>query len=170
MNWNERREKRASAGRKRKETITDSKNEDLLTVWEREKVSHNGDLWHNTTTNVQYIYISGNSLEMNVPDEVFDKIDGKHRFSWQSRYRRMMLVIAWFTGTEIRVCMTKRESGKYQASDWLKKGCVYRRFCVEHTFLNGSYKIRLRRFARRLMEKRKPGGRRCCHTSNGIVL
>lgn len=92
LNWNERREKEPLQDSE-KETITDSKNEDLLTVWEREKVSHNGDLWHNTTTNVQYIYINGNWQEMNVPDEVLIKSTEKHRFSWQSRYRRMMLVI-----------------------------------------------------------------------------
>lgn len=120
LNWNERREKEPLQDSE-KETITDSKNEDLLTVWEREKVSHNGDLWHNTTTNVQYIYINGNWQEMNVPDEVFDKIDGKAQIFVAEPVPPYDVGDTWFTGTEIRVCMTKRESGKYQASDWLKK-------------------------------------------------
>ena len=138
LNWNERREKEPLQDSE-KETITDSKNEDLLTVWEREKVSHNGDLWHNTTTNVQYIYINGNWQEMNVPDEVFDKIDGKAQIFVAEPVPPYDVGDTWFTGTEIRVCMTKRESGKYQASDWLKKD-AYTDDSALNTFLNGSYK------------------------------
>lgn len=138
LNWNERREKEPLQDSE-KETITDSKNEDLLTVWEREKVSHNGDLWHNTTTNVQYIYINGNWQEMNVPDEVFDKIDGKAQIFVAEPVPPYDVGDTWFTGTEIRVCMTKRESGKYQASDWLKKD-AYTDDSALNTFLSGSYK------------------------------
>lgn len=57
--------------------ITDSTGANILTVWEREKAAHNGDLWHNTTNNVEYIYKDGSWHEMSVPDDVFDKIDGK---------------------------------------------------------------------------------------------
>ena len=138
LNWNERREKEPLQDSE-KETITDSKNEDLLTVWEREKVSHNGDLWHNTTTNVQYIYINGNWQEMNVPDEVFDKIDGKAQIFVAEPEPPYNVGDTWFTGTEIRVCIQKRESGKYQASDWVKRD-AYTDDSALNTFLNGSYK------------------------------
>lgn len=70
---------------------------------------------------MQYIYINGNWQEMNVPDEVFDKIDGKAQIFVAEPVPPYDVGDTWFTGTEIRVCMTKRESGKYQASDWLKR-------------------------------------------------
>lgn len=101
--------------------ITDSTGANILTVWEREKAAHNGDLWHNTTNNVEYIYKDGSWHEMSVPDDVFDKIDGKAQIFVGEPIPPYDVGDTWFTGTNILVCVVKRTSGKYNASDWAKK-------------------------------------------------
>lgn len=97
-----------------------SGNSILLTV-ESGKALHEGDLWKNSDTNVEYRYQDGQWVEMKVPDEVFDKIDGKSSiYATQPNppYEQNDL---WFTGTEILVCIKTRESGSFNSSDWVKK-------------------------------------------------
>ena len=119
--------------------ITDSTGANILTVWEREKAAHNGDLWHNTTNNVEYIYKDGIWYEMSVPDEVFDKIDGKAQIFVSEPKPPYDVGDTWFTGTTILVCVTKRASGNYNASDWVKKDTYTDDTALEE-FLSGDYK------------------------------
>lgn len=119
--------------------ITDSTGSNILTVWEREKAAHNGDLWHNTTNNVEYIYKDGIWYEMSVPDEVFDKIDGKAQIFVSEPKPPYDIGDTWFTGTTILVCVTKRASGNYNASDWAKKDTYTDDTALEE-FLSGDYK------------------------------
>ena len=119
--------------------ITDSTGANILTVWEREKAAHNGDLWHNTTNNVEYIYKDGTWHEMSVPDDVFDKIDGKAQIFVGEPIPPYDVGDTWFTGTTILVCVVKRTSGKYNASDWTKKDTYTDDTALEN-FLSGDYK------------------------------
>ena len=119
--------------------ITDSTGANILTVWEREKAAHNGDLWHNTTNNVEYIYKDGTWHEMSVPDDVFDKIDGKAQIFVGEPIPPYDVGDTWFTGTNILVCVVKRTSGKYNASDWAKKDTYTDDTALEN-FLSGDYK------------------------------
>ena len=119
--------------------ITDSTGANILTVWEREKAAHNGDLWHNTTNNVEYIYKDGSWHEMSVPDDVFDKIDGKAQIFVGEPIPPYDVGDTWFTGTNILVCVVKRTSGKYNASDWAKKDTYTDDTALEN-FLSGDYK------------------------------
>ena len=119
--------------------ITDSTGANILTVWEREKAAHNGDLWHNTTNNVEYIYKDGSWHEMSVPDDVFDKIDGKAQIFVGEPIPPYDVGDTWFTGTNILVCVVMRTSGKYNASDWAKKDTYTDDTALEN-FLSGDYK------------------------------
>ena len=117
--------------------ITDSTGANILTVWEREKAAHNGDLWHNTTNNVEYIYKDGTWHEMSVPDDVFDKIDGKAQIFVGEPIPPYDVGDTWVT--TILVCVVKRTSGKYNASDWAKKDTYTDDTALEN-FLSGDYK------------------------------
>lgn len=103
--------------------ITDSTGANILTVWEREKAAHNGDLWHNTTNNVEYIYKDGTWHEMSVPDDVFDKIDGKAQIFVKQPTTPYAVGDLWFDSStaDIMTCVTARESGDFAAADWQKR-------------------------------------------------
>ena len=103
--------------------ITDSTGANILTVWEREKAAHNGDLWHNTTNNVEYIYKDGSWHEMSVPDDVFDKIDGKAQIFIKQPTTPYDVGDLWFdsSSADIMTCTTARESGNFNAADWEKR-------------------------------------------------
>lgn len=101
--------------------IVDENGQDFATVWEREKRLHNGDLWHNPATNEEYMYKDGNWVSMSIPDEVFDMIDGKAQIFVNTPVPPYDIGDTWFTGSEILVCIAKRETGKYQKDDWEKR-------------------------------------------------
>lgn len=101
--------------------VVDENGQDFATVWEREKRLHNGDLWHNPATNEEYMYKDGNWVSMSIPDEVFDMIDGKAQIFVNTPVPPYDIGDTWFTGSEILVCIAKRETGKYQKDDWEKK-------------------------------------------------
>lgn len=138
--------------------ITDSTGANILTVWDREKAAHNGDLWHNTTNNVEYIYKDGTWHEMSVPDDVFDKIDGKAQIFVGEPIPPYDVGDTWFTGTTILVCVVKRTSGKYNASDWAKKILIQTIPRLKTSFL-ATTKRRLPTCLLRLTVRRKRGGR-----------
>lgn len=119
--------------------IVDENGQDFATVWEREKRLHNGDLWHNPATNEEYMYKDGNWVSMSIPDEVFDMIDGKAQIFVSTPVPPYDIGDTWFTGTEIFVCIAKREAGKYQKDDWEKKDS-YTDDSALKNFMDGDYK------------------------------
>ena len=119
--------------------IVDENGQDFATVWEREKRLHNGDLWHNPATNEEYMYKDGNWVSMSIPDEVFDMIDGKAQIFVSTPVPPYDIGDTWFTGTEILVCIAKREAGKYQKDDWEKKDS-YTDDSALKNFMDGDYK------------------------------
>lgn len=101
--------------------ILDVNGNEILLVIESEKAMHEGDLWHTKTGNKEYIYQSGHWIESSIPDEVFDKIDGKASIYVTQPKPPYDVGDTWFTGTDIKVCATARASGNFDASDWVKK-------------------------------------------------
>lgn len=101
--------------------ILDVNGNEILLVIESEKSMHEGDLWHTKTGNKEYIYQSGHWVESSIPDEVFDKIDGKASIYVTQPKPPYDVGDTWFTGMDIKVCVTARASGNFDASDWGKK-------------------------------------------------
>lgn len=101
--------------------IIDVNGNEILLVVESEKAMHEGDLWHTKTGNKEYIYQSGHWVESSIPDEVFDKIDGKASIYVTQPKPPYDVGDTWFTGTDIKVCTTARASGNFDTSDWGKK-------------------------------------------------
>ena len=101
--------------------ILDVNGNEILLAIESEKAMHEGDLWHTKTGNKEYIYQSGHWVESSIPDEVFDKIDGKASIYVTQPKPPYDVGDTWFTGADIKVCTTARASGNFDASDWGKK-------------------------------------------------
>jgi phage-related protein len=102
-------------------SILDVSGNEIQTTVETEKALHEGDLWHCTKDNSEYIYSSGEWHDKSIPDEVFDKIDGKSSIYAAQPNPPYEQNDLWFTGTEILVCINTRESGSFNSSDWVKK-------------------------------------------------
>lgn len=137
LNWTETKE--APLQDNNGENITDSDGKQIVTIWEYEKYAHEGDLWHNTTNNKEYIYQSGHWIEKSIPDDVFDEIDGKAQIFVKEPVPPYDVGDAWFTGAEILICSTKRTSGSFAKSDWSKRE-KYTDDTALTGFLNGAYK------------------------------
>ena len=118
--------------------ILDTTSSEIETIWEKEKNLHDGDLWKNSTTNVEYIYQNGEWVEMPIPDEVFDMIDGKAQIFVVQPTPPYDVGDVWFTGTTILVCNTKRENGSFSESDWGKKD-NYTDDSALYEFIEGDY-------------------------------
>lgn len=101
--------------------IKDTSGDSILLTAKNDKSLHEGDLWKNSETNVEYRYQDGQWVEMKVPNEVFDKIDGKSSIYDAQPNPPYEQNDLWFTGTEILVCIKTRESGRFNSSDWVKK-------------------------------------------------
>jgi hypothetical protein len=103
------------------ESILDVNGNEIILLYEESKAEHEGDLWKDLSTNDEYIYRGGQWMKMQVPDEVFDEIDGKAQiFSTQPKPPYSVDDL-YFTGNDILVCLKDRETGEYVASDWQKK-------------------------------------------------
>jgi len=89
----------------------------------KDKSEHEGDLWKDTRDNKEYIYRSGKWEEMNVPDEVFDEIDGKAQIFINTPVPPYRVGDLWFDADtqELLTCVESRDTGKCVKSDWQKK-------------------------------------------------
>lgn len=113
---------------------------DPSTQWKDDatRIMHKGDLWYNTTNNTTWIW-DGQAMwqEMNVPDEVFDKIDGKADIYVDYPGDNYHLNDLWFlsysdadmelfpeslgyTEGTLLVCISEPNGG-FSAQDWKKK-------------------------------------------------
>lgn len=106
------------------------------------KKLHVGDLWYNTTANKNYIYTSSYTWQEidGVPDEVYDRIDGKAQvFTSQptTPYYADDLYVQGANG-DIFVCKTERLTGSYNASDWVKAS-KYTDDSALSSFISGEY-------------------------------
>ena len=105
------------------ENILDGNGNPFLTVWEKEKSSHEGDLWKVPSTGDEFIYISGNWVKSKVPDDLFDFIDGKAQIFVNTPVPPYNVGDLWFGGADadIMTCVRDRQDGEFSADDWEKK-------------------------------------------------
>lgn len=104
--------------------ILDASGKEIILLWESEKVEHEGDLWHNTSDNTQWIFKSGIWQPQSIPDELLDKIDGKSSvYMVQPKppyYKGDMWVTTNSEGkASLKTSTVNRVSGAFDASDWI---------------------------------------------------
>lgn len=104
--------------------ILDESGNEIILVWESEKAEHEGDLWHNTSDNTQWIYKSGIWQPQSIPNELLDKIDGKSSvYMVQPKppyYKGDMWVTTNNEGkASLKTSTVNRVSGAFDASDWI---------------------------------------------------
>lgn len=97
-------------------------NSDPSVNW-KDKTEHEGDLWKDTRDNKEYIYRSGQWMKMQVPDEVFDEIDGKAQIFINTPVPPYRVGDLWFDADtqELLTCVESRDKGSCVKSDWQKK-------------------------------------------------
>lgn len=89
------------------------------------KKEHEGDLWYNTKDQKIYYY-DGTKWKLSttdVPDELFDKIDGKSSTYISQPKPPYYVGDTWFQSatSDIMTCINTRLTGNYTASDWQKR-------------------------------------------------
>ena len=104
--------------------ILDASGKEIILLWESEKVEHEGDLWHNTSDNTQWIFKSGIWQPQSIPDELLDKIDGKSSvYMVQPKppyYEGDLWVTANNEGkASLKTSIVNRVDGNFDASDWI---------------------------------------------------
>lgn len=104
--------------------ILDESGNEIVLVWESEKVEHEGDLWHNTTDNTQWIYNSGVWQPQSIPDELLDKIDGKSSVYMVQPKPPYYEGDLWVTTNSegkasLKTSFVNRINGDFTASDWI---------------------------------------------------
>jgi hypothetical protein len=104
--------------------ILDESGNEIVLVWESEKVEHEGDLWHNTTDNTQWIYKSGIWQPQSIPDELLDKIDGKSSVYMVQPKPPYYEGDLWVTTNSegkasLKTSTVNRVDGDFDASDWI---------------------------------------------------
>lgn len=104
--------------------ILDVSGKEIILVWESEKAEHEGDLWHNTSDNTQWIYKSGIWQPQSIPDELLDKIDGKSSvYMVQPKppyYKGDLWVTTNSEGkASLKTSTVNRVDGDFDASDWI---------------------------------------------------
>lgn len=104
--------------------ILDESGNEIILVWESEKAEHEGDLWHNTSDNTQWIYKSGIWQPQSIPNELLDKIDGKSSvYMVQPKppyYKGDLWVTTNSEGkASLKTSTVNRVDGDFDASDWI---------------------------------------------------
>lgn len=104
--------------------ILDESGNEIILVWESEKAEHEGDLWHNTSDNTQWIYKSGIWQPQSIPNELLDKIDGKSSVYMVQPtppyYKGDMWVTTNSEGkASLKTSTVNRINGDFTASDWI---------------------------------------------------
>lgn len=104
--------------------ILDTSGNEIVLVWESEKVEHEGDLWHNTTDNTQWIYKSGIWQPQSIPNELLDKIDGKSSVYMVQPKPPYYEGDLWVTTNSegkasLKTSFVNRINGDFTASDWI---------------------------------------------------
>lgn len=104
--------------------ILDESGKEIILVWESEKAEHEGDLWHNTTDNTQWIYKSGIWMPQSIPDELLDKIDGKSSVYMVQPTPPYYSGDMWVTRdaegkAALKTSTVNRVGGEFSASDWI---------------------------------------------------
>lgn len=104
--------------------ILDGSGNEIVLVWESEKTEHEGDLWHNTSDNTQWIYKSGEWQPQSIPNELLDKIDGKSSVYMVQPKPPYYEGDLWVTTNSegkasLKTSTVNRVDGNFDASDWI---------------------------------------------------
>lgn len=104
--------------------ILDESGNEIVLIWESEKAEHEGDLWHNTSDNTQWIYKSGIWQPQSIPDELLDKIDGKSSVYMVQPKPPYYEGDLWVTTNNegkasLKTSTVNRVDGNFDASDWI---------------------------------------------------
>lgn len=104
--------------------ILDESGNVIVLIWESEKAEHEGDLWHNTSDNTQWIYKSGIWQPQSIPDELLDKIDGKSSVYMVQPKPPYYEGDLWVTTNSegkasLKTSTVNRVGGAFDASDWI---------------------------------------------------
>lgn len=104
--------------------VLDESGNEIVLVWESEKAEHEGDLWHNTSDNTQWIYKSGEWQPQSIPDELLDKIDGKSSVYMVQPTPPYYEGDLWVTTNSegkasLKTSTVNRVDGNFDASDWI---------------------------------------------------
>lgn len=104
--------------------ILDTSGNEIILVWESEKVEHEGDLWHNTTDNTQWIYKSGVWKPQSIPDALLDKVDGKSSVYTVQPTPPYYSGDLWMTTdsdgkASLKVTQVNRLDGTFNDNDWI---------------------------------------------------
>lgn len=101
--------------------ILDSDGNKILTYYEESKTEHEGDLWYNTDTKEKWMYKSGQWVPEEIPDTVFDEIDGKSSIYINTPTTPYKERDLWFKDGKILVCKESKSTGECNTDDWVKK-------------------------------------------------
>ena len=104
--------------------ILDESGNEIVLVWETEKVEHEGDLWHNTSDNTQWIYKSGEWKPQSIPDALLDKVDGKSSVYTVQPTPPYYSGDLWMTTdsdgkASLKVTQVNRLDGAFNDKDWI---------------------------------------------------
>lgn len=104
--------------------ILDTSGNEIVLVLESEKVEHEGDLWHNTTDNTQWIYNSGVWKPQSIPDALLDKVDGKSSVYTVQPTPPYYSGDLWMTTdsdgkASLKVTQVNRLDGAFNDNDWI---------------------------------------------------
>ena len=105
-----------------------------------EKAEHKGDLWYNTSAGKSYTYSGSGWIESDVPQGVYNKINGKAQIFTAQPTPPYSKGDLWFQSatSDIMTCVTSRASGNYAASDWQKRN-KYTDDSALNTWIAGDY-------------------------------
>nr|DAH98157.1 MAG TPA: Putative tail protein [Caudoviricetes sp.] len=104
--------------------ILDESGNEIVLVWESEKAEHEGDLWHNTSDNTQWIYKSGVWKPQSIPDALLDKVDGKSSVYTVQPTPPYYSGDLWMTTdsdgkASLKVTQVNRLDGTFNDNDWI---------------------------------------------------
>lgn len=104
--------------------ILDESGNEIVLIWESEKVEHEGDLWHNTSDNTQWIYKSGVWKPQSIPDALLDKVDGKSSVYTVQPTPPYYSGDLWMTTdsdgkASLKVTQVNRLDGAFNDNDWI---------------------------------------------------
>ncbi len=100
---------------------------EIILLYEESKAEHEGDLWKDLSTNDEYIYRGGQWMKMQVPDEVFDEIDGKAQISINTPVPPYRVGDLWFDADtqELLTCVESRDKGSCVKSGLAEENQVH---------------------------------------------
>lgn len=105
-------------------SILDVGGNEILIVWEKGKYVHKGDLWQNTANNTRWRWDGNKWVEQEVPDYLFDKIDGKAAVYFEQPKPPYNMGDFWVTSkadgeASIKTAVRSRSDGAFTDTDWI---------------------------------------------------